>query len=219
MSREIILAIETGISNGSLSILKDGSEVDFWIGEQKISSSESLLSNITKLFSKNNISKLETKRIAVSTGPGSFTGVRVGIATALGLSKALRCECLGMPVLEAIASQFTGTVVTAFGVGENEVCWQAFEVNKPAQIQSLNRPKIDRIDGFSEQLKNYRGKTLILDRVLYKKFKEENFLLNAGDVELLKAVENPAKYIGLRSEETTLTSNLLPLYTRDAGIS
>lgn len=219
MSREIILAIETGISNGSLSILKDGSEVDFWVGEQKISSSESLLSNITKLFSKNNISKLETKRIAVSTGPGSFTGVRVGIATALGLSKALRCECVGMSVLEAIASQFTGTVITAFGIGENEVCWQTFEANKPTQIQSLHQPKIDRIDAFKARLKNYRRKTLILDRDLYKKFKEEDFSLNIGDFEFLKAVENPAKYIGLRSEETTLTSNLLPLYTRDAGIS
>jgi tRNA threonylcarbamoyl adenosine modification protein YeaZ len=219
MPREVILAIETGISKGSLSILKDGSELDFWIGEKKIPSSEDLLSNIAKLFSKNNIDKLETKRIAVSIGPGSFTGVRVGIATALGLSKALKCECVGISVLEAIASQFTGVVVTAFEVGENEVCWQSFERNKPKQIRSLGQPKIDRIHDFSARLKNHPQKALILDRDLYRKFEEGWHSLNAGDFDLLKWIENPAKYVGLRSEEITLTSNLLPLYARDAGIS
>lgn len=219
MPREITLAIETGISKGSLSILKDGSEIDFWIGEKKIPSSEDLLSNIAKLFLKNNIDKLETKRIAVSTGPGSFTGVRVGIATALGLSKALNCECVGISVVEAIASQFTGIVISAFGIGENEVCWQIFETSKLNQIQSLDKPKIDRLKDFSASLKNHPKKILILDRDLYRRFIEGGNSLNAGDFDLLKSIENPAKYVGLRSEEITLTSNLLPLYARDAGIS
>jgi len=219
MPREIILAIETGISKGSLSILKEGSELDFWIGEKNIPCSEDLISNIGKLFSKNNIDKFETKRIAVSTGPGSFTGVRVGIATALGLSKALKCECVGISVLEAMASQFIGIVITAFGIGENEVCWQIFETSKLKQIRSLDKPKIDRLHDFSARLKNYPQKTLILDRDLYRKFEEGGHSLNAGDFELLKSIENPSKYVGLKSEEITLTSNLLPLYARDAGIS
>jgi tRNA threonylcarbamoyl adenosine modification protein YeaZ len=219
MTRQITLAIETGISNGSLSILKNGSEVDSWVGEEKISSSEVLLSNIAKLFSKNNINKLDTNRIAVSTGPGSFTGVRVGIASAVGLSKALRCECVGVSVLEAMASQFTGTVIAAFGLGENEVCWQIFETYQLSQIQSLDPPKIDRIYDFILRLKNYPRKSLVVDRDLYTKLKEDSHALNVNDFQRFKSIKNPAKYVALRSVETTLTSSLLPLYSRDAGIS
>lgn len=215
MNREIILAIETGISYGSLSILKNGSEVDFWIGKTKIPSSEDLLSNINDLFSKNNISKREMKRIVVSTGPGSFTGVRVGIATALGLSKALRCECLGISVLEAfvLRSPSPGKVIAAFGIGETEVCWQAFKTSKSKRIQKSN-PKIDSINEFETEVENYSPKVLILTQDLREKLSKD-----VEGLGLIESIENPAKYIGIKSEETTLSSDLSPLYARDARIS
>jgi tRNA threonylcarbamoyladenosine biosynthesis protein TsaB len=215
MSREIILAIETGISHGSLSILMDGSEIDFWIGKRKIPCSEDLLSNINHLFSKNKINRFETKRIAVSTGPGSFTGVRVGIATALGLSRALRCECLGISALEAFAliSPSPGKVITAFGIDESEICWQAFNAGKSKRNQKSG-PRIDSIDEFGAELKKHSPNVLIVTQDLYRKFKED-----VGDSVLIESIENPAKHIGIKSEESTLSSNLLPLYVRDARTS
>lgn len=217
----MILAIETGISCGSLSLLRDGSEVDFWIGKEKVLTSEDLLSNIAALLSKSGINKIEIKKIAVSTGPGSFTGIRVGIATATGLSKALRCECFGIPVLEAMTLklQFTGEVVTAFGLGENEICWQIFKADKLNQIQCINYPKIGVVKVFEAELKKYSRKILILSGDLHKKFRQKDHLIDTRDFEQIEIIENPAKYVGLRSEEITLTSKLLPLYAKDTGIS
>ena len=45
-------------------------------------------------------------RVACSTGPGSFTGLRVGLATARGLALALDCPCTGVTVFEAFAEEF-----------------------------------------------------------------------------------------------------------------
>jgi tRNA threonylcarbamoyl adenosine modification protein YeaZ len=221
MNQGVILAIETGISYGSLSILKAGSELDFWIGENKISRSDDLLSNIDDLFSRIDVSKHEIKKIAVSTGPGSFTGVRIGIATAIGLAKALSCECIGISLLEAMTSKSksAGEVVVAFGIGENEICWQIFKTDKLNQIQPINESKIGIIDDFCAELKNYSCKNLICDRDLYDKFLENENSIDIGDFEQIQSIGNPAKYIGIRSEELTLTSNLSPLYARDARIS
>ena len=138
----------------------------------------------------------------------------------MGLSKALRCECVGIPVLGAIASQFTERAVVAFGVGENEACWQIFDATGANQVKrSIDQPKVDLISDFAERLKKYPQKVLILTRDLHGKMKENNWLPGAGDFDLIKSVDNPAKYVGLGSEEITLTSCLLPLYTRDVGIS
>lgn len=215
MKREIILAIETGISPGSLSILKDGSEIDRWIGEKKISRSEELLSNIDNLFKRNGIDKLQTKRIAVSIGPGSFSGVRVGIATALGLAKALKCDYAGLSVLEALtaASRFSGKIVTAFGLGENEVCWQVFERNRSDSAS----PQTGLITEFEARSKNYSETALIATQDLYKNLCKKGELARRF-VEIV-SVENPARYVGLKSEEITLSAGVSPLYIRDAGIS
>jgi tRNA threonylcarbamoyl adenosine modification protein YeaZ len=215
MKREIILAIETGISPGSLSILKKGSEIDYWIGERKISRSEDLLANIEALFKRNGIDKLQTKRIAVSIGPGSFSGVRVGIATALGLAKALECDYAGISVLEALtaASRFPGKIITAFGLGENEVCWQIFETSRTNSAP----PQTGFITEFEATLKDYSNSALIVTQDLHKDLSKRNDF--AGHFAEIVSVENPAKCVALKSEEITLNADISPLYMRDARIS
>lgn len=62
-----------------------------------------ILPTIDSLLRENNLSIKEVKKIIVALGPGSFTGIRVGISTALGLSNALNIELYGVSTLRALS--------------------------------------------------------------------------------------------------------------------
>src|SRR5258708_18599521 len=99
---EFTLAIESAISGGSISLLK-GREIANWIGSSNVSKAEDLLANIDHLLAANDIALNEIDLITVSAGPGSFTGIRIGIATALGLKAGLGIAMSSESALKAIA--------------------------------------------------------------------------------------------------------------------
>jgi tRNA threonylcarbamoyl adenosine modification protein YeaZ len=213
MKRELILAIETGIGGGSLSLLRDDFEIDFWRGEAKISKSEDLLANISRLLSKNKLSKNDIKRIAVSIGPGSFTGVRIGIATAKGLQKAFGCELSGVSILEAMAlkskkskkSKKNGAKIAAFMLNKTEVCWQKFET-----ADTKTAPETASVGDFISMLETLRNTELILTGNLL-----ENIGENKSDLEnVSEFTGNFAKYVGLKSVEILSTVEIMPIYAR-----
>lgn len=129
MKREIILAIETAIGGGSISLLENNSEIDFWISENESLRAENLLEIIAKLLLKNNMQKSDINKIIYSEGPGSHTGIRIGAATAQGLQTALGCQCIGLTILKALTLKIDieGLVQTAIQTSQNRVWRQTFE--------------------------------------------------------------------------------------------
>ncbi|MDB5447529.1 MAG: hypothetical protein JWQ97_2846 [Phenylobacterium sp.] len=67
------------------------------------------------------------ERIGVTVGPGSFTGLRVGLAFAKGLAAALDIPLVGVGVLEALAAEAEGLVFAAVDAKRGQVYLQAFE--------------------------------------------------------------------------------------------
>jgi len=70
-------------------------------------------------------------RVAVTVGPGSFTGLRVGIAFAKGLASALGVRAVGVGTLQALAVQGDGLVCAAIDARRDQVYLQAFEDGHP----------------------------------------------------------------------------------------
>src|SRR6187399_2051582 len=121
----IVLSIESAISGGSVSLIVDGAEVANWIGSAGVSKAEELLVNIDHLLNTNDLTARDLDLVTVSAGPGSFTGIRIGLATALGLKAGLGIEMSSESALIALASQqpsMHADLLIAVPVGRNAVC-------------------------------------------------------------------------------------------------
>ena len=184
MSRDntFVLAVESAICGGSVSLIGEGREIANWIGSDSVSRAEDLLPDIDKLLVANNISRKEVGLIAVSAGPGSFTGIRIGIATALGLSRSLDAELSSVSVLKAMvfACESGPYPVAAVPVGRNAVCIQSFQ-KRDDEIATLNEPQTIREDAFLDTLQTKNGKTLVLHASLYKKASASSAIINSGE--------------------------------------
>ena len=100
------LSIDTSSPRGSVALLA-GSEV---AGELRLFSQEThsarLLGAVDYLLKSIGWSLQTLDLIAVGIGPGSFTGIRIGVSTALGLAQSLSCAFAGISGLDALAHEF-----------------------------------------------------------------------------------------------------------------
>ncbi len=99
---KIILSIETSQKRGSVSLFREALELGNWSGDEDLSRSQDLLIGIDGLLSAHGLGPRDIDMIAASLGPGSFTGLRVGISVAKGLSFSCGCALRGVPLMEAI---------------------------------------------------------------------------------------------------------------------
>lgn len=98
-----ILAIETSSMVASVALLDDDKLVAEYIINRKKTHSEQLLPIIEDLLERCEIDIGEVDAVAVASGPGSFTGLRIGGATAKGLAHALGKPVVGVPTLDGLA--------------------------------------------------------------------------------------------------------------------
>ena len=171
----IILSIETALGNGSLSLLKGKSEIASFRGEKKISRSEELLLLISTLLSNNGVKLKDVDLVVVSEGPGSFTGIRIGISTAQALAFGLGKQLFGVSVLEALAfSTDEPEVVAVIPTGRNLLVWQEFkDIRNSSNIESY--PQISTLQEFSVQIRKAKDNNL-------KILVESNLCKNLKDI-------------------------------------
>ena len=104
-----ILAIETTGAFASVALAKadqPGSEVQILCrvnGHDRFSHLQNLTPQIKQVLDEAGIAISDLDLIAVSKGPGSFTGIRIGVSTARALCQALNIPCVGVPSLDALA--------------------------------------------------------------------------------------------------------------------
>lgn len=127
-----VLALDTATPSPSVCLLARGE-----LFEEALSSdrraSEELLPTVRRLLAAAGVRLEECDRIAVCAGPGSFTGVRVGMATAWGLGRALGIPVEAVSTLEALAESARGRadlrVVAALDAGRGDLVCETFSLD------------------------------------------------------------------------------------------
>lgn len=99
----ILLHLETSADFCSVALSENERLLDFVESNEKNSHAQSLLIYIDSLLQKNAISKSELKAVSISSGPGSYTGLRIGTSTAKAICSALHIPLIAVSTLLALA--------------------------------------------------------------------------------------------------------------------
>ncbi len=125
----LILAFDTATDVATSALVSDG-EV---LGERS-SVAATLLEDVDALFRQASARPRELDALVVGTGPGSFTGTRVGLSVARGLALALGVEGAGVSTLDALAAGAVGAV-PVIDARRGEVFVPGPEVRRPDDIE------------------------------------------------------------------------------------
>lgn len=135
-----ILNIETATKNCSVSLAKDGETVLCReIAEQGYSHAEKLHVFIEEILNETGVRIQDLKAIAVSKGPGSYTGLRIGVSTAKGLCYALGIPLISIDTLQVLAKKVSienGLIVPMIDARRMEVYSAVFN-SKHSKIMEV----------------------------------------------------------------------------------
>ncbi len=105
----IILAIDTSGPVCGVAVWADGRIRYEAAAINKLTHSESLMPMLDEALTRSDVDKKELTHLAVTVGPGSFTGVRIGVTAVKALSHALNIPCIPVSALEATAAGICDT--------------------------------------------------------------------------------------------------------------
>ena len=150
-----ILNIETATTNCSVSLSKEGETLvlkeDY---NTNYSHAESLHLFIEEVITASKIKPSQIDAIAVSKGPGSYTGLRIGVSAAKGLCYALNKPLISVATLQSLANQVTindGIIVAMLDARRLEVYSEIFNSDYQ-EVRAIEAQVLDE-NSFSEYLK------------------------------------------------------------------
>src|SRR4051794_38338418 len=156
-----ILSIDTSSGQGGVA-LYDGQRLSTRSWPADRSHTTTLLSEIHQLLDRAEIRVRELAAVAIATGPGTFTGLRVGFGVAKGFHLAAGVPLIGVPTLEATALAFVNCItpiVAVVGAGRGRLVWARYEASSEGLTQS-HAPRNGTVGELIDEL-NGSGPVLI----------------------------------------------------------
>ena len=154
----LILAFETTAKSGSVALLQDGKLLAESYQNTGMTHSQTLLAMAEDMLKSSGLTPADVQAVAVAEGPGSFTGVRIGVAAAKGWAWGAQIPCYGVSTLEAMAENlgiWDGYIVCAMDARRSQVYNAIFEV-KEGQLTRLRPDRAISLEELGEEIKNYQ---------------------------------------------------------------
>jgi tRNA threonylcarbamoyladenosine biosynthesis protein TsaB len=138
----LILSIETATRAGGVAVTRGETLLAARTGVASVSHSADLLHHVENALEESNVALHDIDVFAVATGPGSFTGLRIGLATVKSFAATLARQCVGVPTLYAVAHNAgeSSATLALLPAGRGEVFAQLLAVDRKGEVQPLNAP-------------------------------------------------------------------------------
>ena len=155
----LILAFETSAKAGSVALMQDGKLLAESYQNTGLTHSQTLLSMAESMINSCGLTPQEVQAVAVAAGPGSFTGVRIGVAAAKGFAWGLELPCCGVSTLEAMAENlgiYEGTVVCTMDARRSQVYNALFRA-EGGKLQRITPDRAISLEELGAELSQISG--------------------------------------------------------------
>ena len=152
-----ILAFETSAKAASVAITDNGKLLGESYQNTGLTHSQTLMVMAEDLLKTCNLTVKDVEAVAVAAGPGSFTGVRIGVAAAKGFAWGGELPCYGVSTLEAMAHSlgaYQGYVVPAMDARRSQVYTAIFHAEKGVLFRVEDDMAIS-LEELGEKIKNF----------------------------------------------------------------
>lgn len=216
-----ILALESSAKAASCAVLADGVPLASAWQATGLTHSRTLLPMVQDMLRSSELSLVDMDAIAIAAGPGSFTGLRIGLATVKGLSWAAEKPCIGVSTLEGMAyplSHLEGIIVCAMDARRSQI-YNAVFLAEGGKLTRLREDRAISLEDAAADIREMDGPITIVGdgaALCYEYF------TNAGiDCELAPAQLRQQSAVGVAmaaeaAGESAMISaqELMPVYLR-----
>jgi tRNA threonylcarbamoyladenosine biosynthesis protein TsaB len=218
----ITLAIDTSEARGSVSLVRDGARVNGSLHDDRSDYSAWLLPAVHQVLAKAGSSLEQVDVLAVATGPGSFTGLRVGLTTVKAWAEVYGKPVVGVPRLNALARSsniVAGAVAAYYDAQRGQLFGALFRPTTSglqragAELVATPEEFVDFVDG---QAVEDTVSWVSLDVELIKTVERLQARLLDGDQLILGSLEL-ASTIGILAEESALRGQFSDPLALDAN--
>src|SRR5258706_8853134 len=158
MKDPLILALETATRAGSGALARGDELLSAASGDASASHSTDLIETVERILSSGGAKLSEVDLFAAAVGPGSFTGLRIGLATIKSFAMCTGRRCAGVSTLAAIAHAAgdSENTVALLPAGRGEVFAQMFSV-RDGQVRELDQAAHQKPDAVLERYGEVSG--------------------------------------------------------------
>ena len=211
-----ILAVDTSAVCASVGVTEDGKILSESSINTGLTHSRTLMPMIDSTLKNGEIDLDSIDYFACSVGPGSFTGIRIGVAAIKGLADGLKKKCIPVSTLEALAYNLQGRCCTAVSVMDarcNQVYCGIFLVDGE-EITRLTEDMALKIDELEKMLPDYENVVFVGDgaRLCHGKLGYE--IAPAGQLYQRGSSVAFAAEKSFSEEKTVTAAELMPAYLR-----
>ena len=151
-----ILAFETSAKAGSVALLEDGKLLAESYQNTGLTHSQTIMSMAESMLKSCGLAPGQVDAVAVAAGPGSFTGVRIGVAAAKGYAWGGQLPCYGVSTLEAMAQNlgvYRGYVLPVMDARRSQV-YNALFYARDGVLTRQSEDRAISLEELGEEIKN-----------------------------------------------------------------